>query len=517
MTDPDLAALTAALDSLPKRFPGPGGVAGVVWNGQTIARRAWGYTDLDAGTPMTAATRLPLCSITKQFTCQVLLALFPDPDALNDRVARYLPAFTGPLPTIRQLAHNQSGLRDYWALTVLHGARAEQPFRRGDALPLLARMKTGHFPPGSQYSYCNANFRILSEIIEAETGEAMADLYQRLVFAPAGMQSATLTADTSRPADGVTGYEGTDATGHFTAENAIYWVGDAGLSASLDDMLAYEAWIDTTRDDPESLYNRAAQRPRFADGAPASYGFGLAHRSIAGRAFTGHGGALRGFRAHRITCRDERLSVVVLFNHEASAQAAADALAQAALGHRPPAPAPVAADMDGQYLCPQGLRATLTSGRTSATLAYATGPDTLHASGDTLASPTVSVTRLGDSLTMQRTADNLTTPLAPLPVLDRADPAPLVGHWHAPELDATLEIMARDGAAYARFTGLLGTGRIERMAPAGPDVWTIATRRTMDAPAPGDWTLILARDATGTPTHLTLGCWLARGIIYERA
>jgi D-aminopeptidase len=55
------------------------------------------------------------------------------------------------------------------------------------------------------------------------------------------------------------------------------------------------------------------------------------------------------------------------------------------------------------------------------------------------------------------------------------------------------------------------------MAPAGRDVWIVATRRSMDAPAPGDWTLLVRRDAEGRVAGLTLGCWLARAIGYFRA
>ncbi len=74
MTAIDLAALETTLDALPKAFPGPGGLVGVVKDGKIVASRAWGYADLDAGAPLTAATRMPICSISKQFTCGVLLA-----------------------------------------------------------------------------------------------------------------------------------------------------------------------------------------------------------------------------------------------------------------------------------------------------------------------------------------------------------------------------------------------------------------------------------------------------------
>ncbi|MCB6179042.1 D-aminopeptidase [Rhodobacter sp. Har01] len=517
MTRIDQAALDAALDALPKRFPGPGGVAGVMQDGKVVAARAWGHANVDTGVPMTPGTRLPICSISKQFTCQVLLATAGDPDRLNARVAEYLPNFTGPLPTVTQLCANQSGLRDYWALTVLHGAFAEQTFARADALPLIARMKTGHFAPGSRYSYCNCNFRIVSELIESETGEPLDRLYARHIWEPAGMKTAVLTADTRHPADGVVGYEGTQATGYFPADNAIFWIGDAGISASLTDMLAYEAWIDATRDDPASLYRRASAPPTFSDGTPAYYGYGLAHETIAGLAFTGHAGALRGFRAQRLNAREARLSVVVMFNHEASCHAAAESLVLAALGQPEPAAPPIPDGWDGQWLGPDNLVTRISCGRTSAVLSHATIPDTVTLAPDgTLVAPGVVLRRQGDRLEMQRIADNTSAILPPLAVVDAGDAAELAGCYASTELEADVTIEARDGGVHARFAGMLGKGRMERIEPAGKDVWIIATRRSMDAPAPGDWTLLVRRDGGGRIVGLTLGCWLAHGIEYRR-
>ncbi|TKA97134.1 D-aminopeptidase [Cereibacter changlensis] len=517
MTKFDHAALDRALDRLAQRYPGPGGVAGVVKDGQVIARRAWGYADLAARRPMQAGTRLPICSISKQFTCGVLLAAVGDPAKLDAGVAAFLPQFAGQVPTVRQLCDNQSGLRDYWALTVLQGAEASQTFRREDALPLIARMKTGHFPPGSAYSYCNCNFRIVSELIEAETGRALPDLYAEHIFGPAGMTSAELTSDTRHPADDVVGYEGNDATGFFSADNGIFWIGDAGISASLDDMLAYEAWIDATRDDEASLYRRLSAPPTYADGTPASYGFGLSHETVAGVRVTGHGGALRGFRAQRFHAAEERLSVVVIFNHEASAHAAAASLLQAALGHAA-ATGQRPEGWAGQWLDPvSGLLLRVAEDAEGLTLRFATGPDRLILGEDGVArGPGVALRREGEDLVMERGSDNLQVRARPLPLLEVADGSDLTGRYHSEELEADLVIEARDGGVYAGFEGMLGAGPMERVQPVGPDVWLVTTRRSMDAPAPGDWTLQLRRDAAGGIAGLTLGCWLARGIDYSR-
>ena len=107
---------------------------------------------------------------------------------------------------------------------------------------------------------------------------------------------------------------------------------------------------------------------RQVDGKPAAYGYGLGHEVIAGLDFTGHGGALRGFRAHRKTARAARLSVVVMFNHEADAHGAVESLVQAAMGRKTPDAAPLPDGWDGQWIGPNGLLTRLESGRTYADL-----------------------------------------------------------------------------------------------------------------------------------------------------
>ena len=233
MTEIDLAALERALDLLPDQFRGPAGVAGVVHRGKVIARRAWGYADMATRVPMTAARRMPICSISKQMTCALLLDLFDHPEALDPLLPALLPQFSGPLPTVVQLCHNQSGLRDYWAMTVLQGATPEGRFSADDGRALLAQARSGHFAPGAHYSYCNGNFRLLAELIQRASGRDFAALLQERIFDPAGMRTARLSADMSERVDGVIGYEGNDEVGFLPAASAINWFGDAGVSASL--------------------------------------------------------------------------------------------------------------------------------------------------------------------------------------------------------------------------------------------------------------------------------------------
>lgn len=519
MTGPDLAALDHALNLLPDRFRGPGGVAGVVHQGRVIARRAWGHADVVQRLPMTPSLRMPICSISKQMTCALLLDQFGTPEALDPLLPALLPAFRGPLPSVAQLCHNQSGLRDYWALTVLHGATPEGRFTEEDGLAALGQARSGHFPPGAQYSYSNGNFRLLAELIRHASGRDFGALLAERILRPAGMATACLSPDMRQRIDQVVGYEGNDGVGFLPAESGVTWFGDSGVVASLDDMLAWERHIDATRDDATALYRRISAPVSFGDGRPAPYGYGLRRYDHAGVAMTGHGGGVRGFCSYRLHSAAQRLSVVVIFNHEASAMRAAHDLAEAAL--RLPAAAPSVAAQgwgglwydDGNELflrttdTPEGVR-----------LHYAVSPVLLRVTApDRAEAPGLVLTRDGaDALVMARQAENLTVRARRLQPLDWADAGPLAGRWQSSEIDAALEIEARDGAATISFHGMLGHGPAERMYPLAADLWAVTSRRAMDAAPPGEWTLRIQRDASGRACGLSLGCWLARGIAYRR-
>ena len=513
----DLSSLNRALEALPEKFKGPGGVAGVVADGKVLARQAWGYADMASGQAMTTATRLPICSISKQFTCGVLLDVVDDPARLDAGVGDFLPRLEGRRPTVANFCNMQSGLRDYWALTVTQGAHPEGVFGREDAKPLLARMRTLHFEPGSGYSYSNGNFRILSDLLENHARRSLAELYAERLFGPAGMETALLTADTSKPVDGVVGYEGNNEVGFFPATNRIYWTGDAGISASLEDMLAWERYIDATRDDAEGLYRRLSRPQTFNDGTAARYGFGLSHETVDGIAVTGHGGALRGFRLQRMHAASKRLSVVVLLNHEADSHEAARMLLRAALGHHELPASTVTADpaWDGHYLDKaNGLLLSMKADGSMLDARYATSPERLRlTSNDVAEAATLTLVRDGDTIRLNRPGENLSA--RAVRVMGEALPG-LEGRYHSDELDASLEIDKAGTALFGRFEGLLGRGPMHTIYPVGPDVFVLSCQRSMDAPAPGDWTIQVERDSAGAVRGLTVGCWLARNIPYRK-
>jgi D-aminopeptidase len=486
----------------------------VLQNGELLAANTWGYANAERRIPFTAATLFRMCSITKQFTCALLLDAFPDPNAINADIAARLPNLQGHTPTALHLAHNQSGLRDYWAVAMLHGAPVESPFGDQEATQVIAATKSLQFTPGSRYSYVNQNFRLLSDILENRTDRSFAELLRTRLFGPAGMHTAFLAADTRAMPDGTEGYEGSQETGFRAAENRILWTGDAGLGASLNDMIAWERHIDTSRNDPASLVQRLSAPVTFTGGAEAAYGFGLSRHKLHNRLAIGHGGALRGWRSHRVYLPAERLSVVVMFNHLSDAHAAAADIVAAALSEpaKPRATNIPPPPWIGAYQDPEtGLSARIESApNAQIRLRFGHSPELLDLQPDGTAGTDNTILRpTAAGLHMHRPAENQTTTLTPLASATTPIPA---GRYHCAELNADLTITDAGGPLYGAFSGFRGQGRMELLKPVGAQTWALPCPRALDHTPPGDWTL--AYNAENNT--IKLGCWLARDLIYAK-
>src|SRR5471030_2891527 len=193
-TDPSTSSPTArldrALERLPRAHPGPGGAVAVLREGEVLARHAWGWANAERRIPFTPQTLFRMCSITKQFTCGVVLDAFPDPSALDADIAALLPNLEQPAPGALHLCHNQSGLRDYWAVAMLLGSPVEAPFGDTEAARIIGATRTLHFEPGTRFSYVNQNFRLLSDIACQRTGRGFAELLRTRIFDRVGMGSA---------------------------------------------------------------------------------------------------------------------------------------------------------------------------------------------------------------------------------------------------------------------------------------------------------------------------------------
>jgi len=238
----------------------------------------------------------------------------------------------------------------------------------------------------------------------------------------------------------------------------------------------------------------------------------------------GHGGALRGWRSHRIYLPEARLSVVVMFNHLSDAYAAALSVLTAALGETPPSP-PTLTEPEwlGAYLDPEtGLSVRIDRASPhQVRLRFGHSAERLELQADgSAASGAMRVYRAADGVWMERPQDNQTSRLTPLEVdePERASPSgfDVAGLYHCDELNAALTVVDAGGALYGGFSGVLGHSRMEQLDRISRDVWALPCPRALDHTPPGDWTLAFQRDGVRRIDGVKVGCWLARGLNYRR-
>lgn len=527
------------LSDLPAKCRGPGGAIAVVKDGELLGEKVWGFADLQQGIPMGNDTVIPICSISKQMTCGLLtdLQLNPTPtmsarsksaaQQLADELTRVLPKEmtqdTGV--TLELLCNNQSGMRDYWALTVLWGAQPETPFSiRHHGPQMLQRLKSFQFEPGTQYSYANTNFYVLGRIMENVTGQALSSLLDERIFAPAGMTTAFLCADTSKHPSPCVGHEGNEKDGFYPGDNRIEWAGDAGIVASLSDMVAYEKFVDKNRDNTQNWYGLNCKKQQFKDGGLSDYGYGLSQHSIGGVTLVGHGGALRGYRLNRIYAPEARVSVVALLNEEhAKAGTVCDYILERLLGVQDakfnavqPNPAFI-----GTYLDPDSdLAVTIGKGEGDGKLSFSyhrAAVDITPVEANKAVSNDITAILNGDVLEVTLPKDNRRLRANRVPAANpHANYSDLHGNFKCAEIDSVFHCSGTDGMLYGSFDGFFGKGPIHLMRPLADDVFALACPRAMDSSPPGDWTIVAHRDAGGKISSVTVGCWLARKLDFVR-
>ncbi|TDZ33112.1 D-aminopeptidase [Colletotrichum spinosum] len=529
-------AAEQALETIPSRVRGTGGAVAILKDGELIGQSVWGYANIARRIPMSADTLLPICSISKQMLCALMYDLEHNPpaslagkgdvkEAFYSKLAELLPRSltqdTGL--TIDHLSNNQSGIRDYWALTVLWGAQPEDRFSIDDhSAPMMERLKSFHFEPGTQYSYVNTNFHILGRVVEQVTGESIGSLLEQRIFGPAGMKTAKLVADTAKLPSPCVGYEGDEQRGFIPADNKIEWAGDAGVVASLNDMIAYEQYLNSLLDDKDSWYAAAQAQPSYKDGTSATYNQGLGRGNIEHVKFIGHSGGLRGFRLFRINVPEERLSVVVLLNHETSSAPPADEIIRNLLGLKRKEVEPIEADPAwfGTFLDEETqLAITVSQGVKGRVVVYYTGsPEPVVLADPTHAeSPGMKAEIVGDQLRIRRLKENKEIMASRLEAGGKVDHAAFHGDFYCAEIDSTFHCVNQGGMLFGSFDGFLGQGPVHLMRHISKDIWALVCPRGMDAPAPGDWTVVFHRGDDSVVTGATLGCWLARKLEFSRA
>ena len=188
---PAQSAFQAAIQQIVK--DGVPGAIGLMRNGSQVTVTASGLADVATHTPMTAADRVRVGSLTKTFVATVVLQLEAEHVLrISDTVAQWLPGLVpgGAGITIQELLQHTSGLYAYTSDPGFQQAFAADPTRVWQPAELV-RIAVAHpplFPPGTSWGYSNTDYILLGMIIQKATGHSVGQELRARIFEPLGLR-----------------------------------------------------------------------------------------------------------------------------------------------------------------------------------------------------------------------------------------------------------------------------------------------------------------------------------------
>jgi D-alanyl-D-alanine carboxypeptidase len=326
-----------------------GMIVAVARGSETMLLKAYGKADIDAGTPMTANTIVPIGSVTKQFTAVAILKLR---DAgklgLDDPITKWLPEFgsRGDGVTLRTLlGHTAGGLEfpempEMRAIQLLRNATVS----RDSVYGIMSRYPF-RFAPGAMQVYSNTGYWLLGRVVEKASGMTWEDYIQKELFVPLGMSRSMYCGNAREVADRATGHGMRNGMAGRVPEivhTATYSAGS--ICSTAGDMVRWLQALHGGKVLTPRSYADMTAPARLADGTPTRYAMGLVTwNDPRGVPQVGHGGGGFGHSSQAWWHPASRLATVILTNSEPdNTTAIAEALWVEVLG-----PAKAAAQFTG--------------------------------------------------------------------------------------------------------------------------------------------------------------------------
>jgi CubicO group peptidase (beta-lactamase class C family) len=297
---------------------------GIMQGGQVVFMRGYGTANRAAGLPVDTLTRFAIGSVTKQFTCAIILQLAAESRlSIDDPVAKYFPDLTRAADiTLRDLMGHVAGYPDYYPLDFVD-RRMLRPIRADSLISWYGRLPLD-FEPGTRWSYSNTGFIMLGRIAERVTGRPLERLLRERLFQPLGMRHTAFEPARRGPAN-AQGYASFALSEPEPAElEASGWLAAAGgVWSTPSDLLIWDRALMEGRVVAAPYFAQMTRPRTLANGASTRYGFGLDVGLLGADTILSHGGAVSGFNASNAMVPASRSAIVILANAEANINAAA--------------------------------------------------------------------------------------------------------------------------------------------------------------------------------------------------
>ncbi|MEM9833105.1 MAG: serine hydrolase domain-containing protein [Bacteroidota bacterium] len=304
------------LDTLFQSYVDTSGFSGnilVADSSGVMYTKAIGYQDVAQKIPMQSNTAFYLASLSKHIHAMGILYLVDQGTlSLDDTLTQYLPDMpAADHITIQQLLTHTHGIPDYYNFM--------ESFPPGltntEVLGAIREVDSLLFEPGTQFSYGNSGYTLLTTIATQVSGQRYADFMQETFFDPIGM---THTVIFDEKADNIPN-RAVAVNAQGEADNYQFrTVGGGGIFSTAEDLYKWDRALNGNQFIRPETLQQAYSPVQLSDGSTHPYGFGW-FTNEQNPNFVYHTGELNGFRNYLGRWLDEQKLVIMLSNNQREA------------------------------------------------------------------------------------------------------------------------------------------------------------------------------------------------------
>ncbi|SFD51209.1 CubicO group peptidase, beta-lactamase class C family [Bacillus sp. OV194] len=279
------------------------------YKGEILIHEGYGSASRTFNIPNSPQTCFPIASLTKNFTAAAILLLEEQGlMKLEDTVALFIAGLTyAKQVTIHQLLSNTSGVSDFTSMQDYWTKEMRLP---ADLTGLIHRIKDKplEFEPGSQYSYCNSNYILLTAIIEKVSGQSYAHFLQENLLKPFGLKNTGVLDGRTIVQNLASGYTVNKDFVHPDYIDMSFPLGAYGMYSTTEDLFRWtEALFSGKVLNKRSLNNMLTP-------CEGNYGYGWGFDKIGQTAAACHFGDVNGYCAEMLKSLDGEITVIVMSN-----------------------------------------------------------------------------------------------------------------------------------------------------------------------------------------------------------
>ena len=186
----------------------------------------------------------------------------------DDKLSDYFPEFPEYAKniTIHHLLTHTSGIFDYFKKR-----QYRNNLTNDDVLKFLTKQSETDFEPGTEFSYSNSGYVLLSLIIERVTKIPYHKFLKENIFVPLGMEN-TLVFDESKPEvpNRAVGYKSNGKLNDYK----ILTTGDGGIYSTIEDLFLWDQALYTNKIVSKETLKSGYKPVKLTNGEKKNYGYG---------------------------------------------------------------------------------------------------------------------------------------------------------------------------------------------------------------------------------------------------